>query len=312
MPCAIVGGINEPRKQPGMTALQPFLFVSHVSEDRPAAMQVVAELERRGVRCWIFSEHCNDSEYIRREVTVAGESQKVIIPFRVENVQPKRGLRVRLSDLHWIDAFTSREQAIDELVKTFDIPTHGAAADRPPGAQRPRAMGQSDAGANPQGDDAAELSSAAEPRLGSAAEVKQRAEEKVDSGPRRLAAGAERSRWRPALLLGALSSAAIIGAAGVWLALAPKSQSGVASGKPGLRCADEGQVKSMNSRQPAVVTFSNDHGSPVRMYWLDYSGQRKLYFTLKQGESRTESTFYTHPLDVHRRRRQMHRHLSAR
>ena len=124
-----------------------FLFVSHVSEDLAAAMQIVEELERRGVRCWIaprdvrpgepyddeianaiedsramlliFSERCNASEYIRREVTVAGESHKVVIPFRIENAEPKHGLRVRLSDLHWLDGFASREQAIDELVRTF-------------------------------------------------------------------------------------------------------------------------------------------------------------------------------------------------
>jgi hypothetical protein len=99
-----------------------------VSEDAVAAMQIVDALEHRGVRCWIaprdvgpgkpfddeiadaieaswamlliFSERCNESEYIRREVTVAGESHKVIIPFRIEDAQPKRGLRVRLSDLH--------------------------------------------------------------------------------------------------------------------------------------------------------------------------------------------------------------------
>jgi signal transduction histidine kinase len=59
-----------------------------------------------------FSERCNGSEYIRREVTVAGEANKVVIPFRIEDVQPKRGLRVRLADLHWIDAFVAREQAI--------------------------------------------------------------------------------------------------------------------------------------------------------------------------------------------------------
>jgi len=126
---------------------QPFLFVSHVSEDRAAASQIVEELERRGVHCWIaprdvrpgrpfddeianaieasqamlliFSERCNDSEYIRREVTVAGESHKVIIPFRIENAEPKHGLRVRLSDLHWLDAFASREQAINELMNLF-------------------------------------------------------------------------------------------------------------------------------------------------------------------------------------------------
>src|SRR5713101_5445165 len=122
-----------------------FLFVSHVSEDRVAALEIVGELERRGVPCWIaprnvqpghpfddeivaaldrcramlliFSEHCNESEYIRREVTVAGENRKLIIPFRIEDVPPRRGLRVRLSDLHWIDGFAARERAIDELAE---------------------------------------------------------------------------------------------------------------------------------------------------------------------------------------------------
>jgi TIR domain len=89
-----------------------YLFVCHVSEDRPVALEVVEELERRGVRCWIaprdvrpgmpfddeiadaiedssamlliFSERCNEKQYIRREVTVAGESKKLIIPFRIE------------------------------------------------------------------------------------------------------------------------------------------------------------------------------------------------------------------------------------
>lgn len=36
-----------------MAASDFFLFVSHVAEDRPAALEIVAELERRGVRCWI-------------------------------------------------------------------------------------------------------------------------------------------------------------------------------------------------------------------------------------------------------------------
>jgi lipoprotein NlpI len=124
-----------------------FLFVSHISEDRASASEIVAELERRGVPCWIaprdvhpgksfdeeiaealencramlliFSDRCNDSEYIRREVTVAGEVGKVVIPFRIEDVQPRKALRVRLSDLHWIDGFVSRERAIDEVAKIF-------------------------------------------------------------------------------------------------------------------------------------------------------------------------------------------------
>ena len=126
---------------------RPFLFVSHVSEDHGHAMELVGELERRGVPCWIaprnvragrpyddeiaqaiddcagmllvFSEHCNSSDYIRREVTVAGEARKLIIPFRIEDAQPKRGLRVRLADLHWIDGFMEREQAIESVMRGF-------------------------------------------------------------------------------------------------------------------------------------------------------------------------------------------------
>jgi thioredoxin len=126
------------------TSSSDFVFVSHVTEDRAAAMQIVATLERRGIRCWIaprnvrpgrpfddeiveaieaceamlliFSDRCNESDYIRREVTVAGETQKLIIPFRIENAQPRKGLRVRLVDLHWIDAFEDRDGAIEALI----------------------------------------------------------------------------------------------------------------------------------------------------------------------------------------------------
>jgi len=114
-------------------------------------MEIVAALERRNIRCWIaprdvqpgrpfdeeistaidgcramllvFSDHCNDSEYIRREVTVAGESQKLVIPFRIENAHPKHGLRVRLADLHWIDGFIAREQAVDAVAQALGLNT---------------------------------------------------------------------------------------------------------------------------------------------------------------------------------------------
>jgi hypothetical protein len=81
----------------------------------------------------IFSSQCNESEYIRREITVAGNSNKLIIPFRIENVEPKRGLSVRLANLHWIDAFVARERAIDDVVRSV----HAQPADTPPQASRP-------------------------------------------------------------------------------------------------------------------------------------------------------------------------------
>ena len=78
----------------------------------------------------IFSSRCNESEYIRREITVAGNMNKIIIPFRIEDVEPKRGLSVRLANLHWIDAFVARERAIDEVVGKVAAEEAGAAEDR--------------------------------------------------------------------------------------------------------------------------------------------------------------------------------------
>jgi Leucine-rich repeat (LRR) protein len=126
----------------------PFLFVSHVSADRVAAVEIVAELERRGIRCWVaprdvrpghayddeisaaiescramlllFSDNCNESEYIRRELTVAGDCRKLVLPFRIDNAQPKHGLRVRLADLHWIDGLAAREQALDAVAQAVN------------------------------------------------------------------------------------------------------------------------------------------------------------------------------------------------
>jgi len=142
-----------------MLALYTFVFVSHVSEDRAAATALVGKLEGRGIPCWIaprdvnpgkpfdteiaeaietcrvmlllFSERCNESDYIRREVTVAGDVGKVIIPYRIEDARPKGGLRVRLSDLHWIDAFDAPERAFAELMRTV------APEDEPPGTSVP-------------------------------------------------------------------------------------------------------------------------------------------------------------------------------
>jgi hypothetical protein len=62
-----------------------------------------------------------------REITVAGECRKLILPVRIENAQPKRGLRMRLSDLNWIDAFPKREKAVNEIVERFG-PVSGPSA----------------------------------------------------------------------------------------------------------------------------------------------------------------------------------------
>jgi len=64
---------------------------------------------------------------------------------------------------------------------------------------------------------------------------------------------------------------------------------------PDRRCGNESQYKSIDSVERTNITFENARQSPTRLYWLDYTGQRKLMATLQQGVSTNLSTFMTHP-----------------
>jgi len=60
-------------------------------------------------------------------------------------------------------------------------------------------------------------------------------------------------------------------------------------------CRKEGGLKSIEGAKPTKVTFRNSHHTSVRLYWLDYGGERKLYATIGDGDSYTQPTFVTHP-----------------
>ena len=48
-----------------------FLFVSHVHEDRTAALEIVDELERRGVPCWIAPRNVRPGKPFDEEIADA-------------------------------------------------------------------------------------------------------------------------------------------------------------------------------------------------------------------------------------------------
>jgi hypothetical protein len=253
-----------------MTAPDIFLFVSHVSEDQSDAEDIVGELERRGVRCWIaprnirpgkpfddaiaeaidtsramlliFSERCNESEYIRREVTVAGEAGKVIIPFRIDNSQPKRGLRVRLTDLHWIDGFVSRERAIDELVSAFH-PAHGETVLNTVFGQAPR-------------EDAGQI-------LNGTGGDKQRTQTRTGSQ-------SGRSRWG-AFVAGIAIAAALAGALLFWMKIGPPAQLLDAS-LVGTWRGEGHQVPQGPSRGWSIVMNIREDGASIEYPSLECGG----------------------------------------
>lgn len=45
----------------------------------------------------------------------------------------------------------------------------------------------------------------------------------------------------------------------------------------------------------ALVTFDNQSSHAVKIYWINFSGDRVLYKTLSPSEKYTQSTFLTHP-----------------
>lgn len=110
------------------------VFISHSSIDKNIADAVTAALEQAQIRCWIaprdilpgeswggsiidaieasqvmvivFSSHSNDSKQVMREVERAVQKDVIVVPFRVEAVEPSRDMEYFLSATHWLDAVT--------------------------------------------------------------------------------------------------------------------------------------------------------------------------------------------------------------
>jgi hypothetical protein len=126
------------------------VFISHSSKDKPIADAICAKIEAAGVRCWIaprdispgedwpaaiyqgisqsrvmvlvFSSHSNSSEDVSREIILAANSKLVIIPFKIENVEPEPGKQYYLARMHWLDAINPpTQEQIQELVSRVKV-----------------------------------------------------------------------------------------------------------------------------------------------------------------------------------------------
>ncbi|MCK4961093.1 MAG: toll/interleukin-1 receptor domain-containing protein, partial [Anaerolineales bacterium] len=134
------------------------VFISYSSKDRPIADAICAHLEAAGIRCWIaprditpgedwptaitraiaqgrvlvlvFSAHSNASEDVSRELYLAANHKLVIIPFKIENIEPEAGKQYYLARTHWLDALNpptqEQIQNLVERVRTL-VPLKGPA-----------------------------------------------------------------------------------------------------------------------------------------------------------------------------------------
>jgi hypothetical protein len=59
-------------------------------------------------------------------------------------------------------------------------------------------------------------------------------------------------------------------------------------------CAAEPNYASQPSKNPTAMTFVNRSDEPVKIYWLNFQGERKLYQYLPPGGRHTQRTFIGH------------------
>lgn len=120
------------------------VFVSYATADRKQALSVCTAIESRGTACWIatrdvapgenyqeaivrsirnaravvliFSKAANNSDEIKKELSLASRFQVPVIALRVEDVEPSDAFAYELSTRQWIDAFEGWERSIDAVV----------------------------------------------------------------------------------------------------------------------------------------------------------------------------------------------------
>ncbi len=146
------------------------VFISYSVVDKLIADAVCARLEERKIRCWIaprnvlpsanfgaalthaihdcrvmvliLSASSNTSQYVNNEVGLAVGSAKVIVPFRIEELDLSPDLRFFLATVHWLDALTPPlEKHLDRLATTVSLLLTSHPTAPSPGEAHPNASG---------------------------------------------------------------------------------------------------------------------------------------------------------------------------
>ena len=122
------------------------IFISYSSKDKPIANKLCKYLEKRGINCWIaprdvragfqygseivraiksskvmvllISNNSNSSlSKVTNEIEIASNKEKIIIPFKIEEVILDDALEFFLGKVHWVDAQNKPGEYFEELRK---------------------------------------------------------------------------------------------------------------------------------------------------------------------------------------------------
>jgi hypothetical protein len=145
------------------------VFICHSRIDKNVADAACALLESRRIPCWIaprdilggdewgdsivdainecqivlviFSTNANTSPQVRREIERAVSKGKIILPFRIEDIQPTGAMEYALGNTHWLDALTppmeaSLEHLADTVVRIVNRDDRNKSPSAPPPAPK--------------------------------------------------------------------------------------------------------------------------------------------------------------------------------
>lgn len=135
--------MNEPAPASAEDRAARPVFISYATSDRKEALAVCEAIERRGTSCWIacrdvqpgenyqeaivrairqaralvlvFSEAANNSDEIKKELSLASRFRVPLLALRIEDVEPSDAFAYELSTRQWIDAFQGWDKSLDAL-----------------------------------------------------------------------------------------------------------------------------------------------------------------------------------------------------
>jgi VHL beta domain/TIR domain len=221
---------------------------------------IVEAIENSRAVVLIFSSHADQSPQVRREIERAVNQGVPIIPFRIENLQPTRSLAYFMSSVHWLDAISPPIE--NHLLRLADILNALLKVHAPPPSTADRETAKSQS-AIPIGGASTTLTAPEPPSV------------RTIASPRNIALA----------LAGLVIAAAVAAYFLWWRASAPIAVAGT----------NEASLKSLPSTAKAEVSFRNERGAPIHVYWITFDGTRRKYTDLAPGASGRLATFLGHP-----------------
>jgi hypothetical protein len=271
------------------------VFISYSARDKPAADAVCAKLESSGIRCWIaprditpgmswggaiigaidgarvmlliFSSKADASQQIRREIERAVFKEMIVIPIRIEDVQPTGDFAYFLGTPHWLDAISPPfEQHLKRIAETAKF--------------------WLDRGVGNAGSDGIYT-----PTTSSSGFAEQRPLLPPPVSPKTKTTRSPIVKAAIAMLLGLT---VFLGVRHYSFPVEEAKPDGEQRNSP-LRCDQESQLRSLIGPNPVTLDFRNATNNLRKVYWLDYNGKRNLYQELAPGTSYQVETYPTHP-----------------